>query len=95
MTTKKIDLERLQTVVIENVEPCLDGGRYPIKRVIGQELKVSADIFKDGHDQISAILKWRKAASADWNRTPMRADRERPLGGRLSFHRKCAARVHH
>jgi len=55
VTTKKIDLERLPTVVIENVEPCLDGGRYPIKRVVGQELKVSADIFKDGHDQIPLI----------------------------------------
>jgi len=72
VTTKKIDLERLPTVVIENVEPSLDGGRYPIKRVIGQELKVSADIFKDGHDQISAILKWRRSTSADWNRTPMK-----------------------
>ena len=72
MTTNKIDLERLQTVVIENVDPCINGGRYPIKRVIGQELKVSADIFKDGHDQISANLKWRKASTADWNRTPMR-----------------------
>ena len=71
MTTKKNDLERLPTVVIENVDPCIDGGRYPIKRVIGQELKVSADIFKDGHEQISANLKWRKATNADWNRTPM------------------------
>ena len=72
MTTKKIDLERLPTVVIENVEPSLDGGRYPIKRVIGQELKVSADIFKEGHDQISAILKWRKASDVEWNWTPMK-----------------------
>ena len=71
MTTKKNDLERLPTVVIENVDPCIDGGRYPIKRVIGQELKVSADIFKDGHEQTSAILKWRKATDADWNWTPM------------------------
>ena len=39
--------------------------------MIGQELKVSADIFKDGHEQISANLKWRKATNADWNRTPM------------------------
>ena len=72
MTTKKTDLVRLQTVVIENIDPSIDGGRYPIKRVIGQGLKVSADIFKDGHDQISAYLKWRKATNADWNRTPMR-----------------------
>jgi starch synthase (maltosyl-transferring) len=72
VTTKKTDLVRLQTVVIENIDPSIDGGRYPIKRVIGQGLKVSADIFKDGHDQISAYLKWRKATNADWNRTPMR-----------------------
>jgi len=73
VTTKNIDLERMQTVVIENVDPCIDGGRYPIKRVIGQELKVSADVFKEGHDQISVNLKWRNAANAEWNRTPMRA----------------------
>jgi len=48
VSTKKNDLERLPTVVIENVEPCLNGGRYPIKRVIGQVLNVSADIFKEG-----------------------------------------------
>ncbi len=72
MTTKKNDLERLPTVVIENVEPCLDGGRYPIKRVIGQALNVSADIFKDGHDQLCAILKWRKVGDPEWNSTQMR-----------------------
>ena len=66
------DLERFPTVVIENVEPSLDGGRYPIKRVIGQVLKVSADIFKDGHDQLSAVLKWRKVNDPDWYQTPMR-----------------------
>jgi starch synthase (maltosyl-transferring) len=58
--------------VIENVEPRLDGGRYPIKRVVGQELKVSADIFKEGHDEISAILKWRKKGHADWFKAPLR-----------------------
>jgi starch synthase (maltosyl-transferring) len=72
VTTKKNDLERLPTVVIENVEPCLDGGRYPIKRVIGQALNVSADIFKDGHDQLCANLKWRKVGDPEWNWTQMR-----------------------
>jgi starch synthase (maltosyl-transferring) len=72
VSTKKGNLERLPIVVIENLDPCIDGGRYPIKRVIGQELKVSADIFKQDNDQISANLKWRKVTSADWNQTPMR-----------------------
>ncbi len=71
MSTKKSTLERLSTVVIENIEPCIDGGRYPIKRVVGQELKVSADVFKDGHDQIVVSLKWRKAGETDWQKTPM------------------------
>jgi starch synthase (maltosyl-transferring) len=53
------------------MEPCLDGGRYPVKRVVGQELKVSADVFKDGHDQMSVQLKWRKVGEPDWHQTPM------------------------
>ncbi|MGA8479085.1 MAG: alpha-1,4-glucan--maltose-1-phosphate maltosyltransferase [Chthoniobacterales bacterium] len=63
--------ERLPTVIIEAIEPCIDGGRYPVKRVIGQELRVSADIFKDGHDLIAAVLKWRVLGSAAWLETPM------------------------
>jgi starch synthase (maltosyl-transferring) len=71
VSTKKSTLERLPTVVIENTEPCIDGGRYPVKRVVGQELKVSADVFKDGHDQISVLLKWRKVGEPVWHQTPM------------------------
>ncbi|MDH4455122.1 MAG: DUF3416 domain-containing protein, partial [Verrucomicrobiota bacterium] len=44
------------TVVIDDLYPCLEGGRYPIKRVVEEPLEVYADIFKDGHDVISALL---------------------------------------
>jgi starch synthase (maltosyl-transferring) len=71
VSTKKSTLERLPTVVIENIEPSINGGRYPVKRVIRQELKVSADVFKDGHNQISVLLKWRKVGKPDWHQTPM------------------------
>ncbi len=63
--------ERFPTVIIEAIEPCIDGGRYPVKRVIGQELRVSADIFKDGHDVLAAVLKWRVLGSTAWLETPM------------------------
>jgi starch synthase (maltosyl-transferring) len=63
--------ERPATVIIEAIEPCIDGGRYPVKRVIGQELPVSADVFKDGHDVVAAVLKWRVLSSAVWSETPM------------------------
>jgi starch synthase (maltosyl-transferring) len=72
VSTKKSSLERLPTVVIENIEPSIDGGLYPVKRVVGQELKVSADIFKEGHDQMSVSLKWRKVGEPDWHWTPMK-----------------------
>lgn len=49
-----------QSVVIEQVQPIVDGGRYPIKREEGDSVSVSADIFKDGHDVIVAFLRYRK-----------------------------------
>ena len=59
------------TVVIEKITPLIDGGRYPIKRSIGEDTVVEADIFKDGHDVVSAVLKWRKVGEAKWNETAM------------------------
>ena len=59
------------TVIVENITPQLDGGRYPIKRAVGQDLVVEADIFKEGHDVISALLKWRPVGDSTWLETPM------------------------
>jgi starch synthase (maltosyl-transferring) len=57
--------------VIENLQPLIDGGRYPIKRVIGEDVVVEADIFKDGHDIVAAALKWRVLGEASWHQTAM------------------------
>ncbi len=59
------------SVVIENLQPLIDGGRYPIKRIVGEDLVVEADIFKDGHDIVAAILKWRVLGKRAWRETPM------------------------
>ena len=59
------------SVVIENLQPLIDGGRYPIKRIVGEDLVVDADIFKDGHDVVAAILKWRVLGKRPWRETPM------------------------
>jgi len=59
------------SVVIENVQPLIDRGRYPIKRVIGEDVVVEADIFKDGHDVVAAVLKWRVAGRRAWREAPM------------------------
>ena len=59
------------SVVIENVSPLVDGGRYFLKRVVGEDTTVDADVHKGGHDVVSAILKWRKAGAENWHETPM------------------------
>ena len=58
-------------VVIESLQPLLDCGRYAIKRLIGEPVQVTADIFKDGHDVIAAALKWRAAGAKKWQEVPM------------------------
>ena len=64
-------LRAFPTAVIENLQPLIDGGRYPVKRAVGQDLVVEADIFKDGHDVVAAILKWRVLGKRRWQETPM------------------------
>lgn len=58
-------------VVIEEVTPELDGGRHPIKVVVGDIVTVAADIFTDGHEKIGCDVLWRPADQTDWNRVPM------------------------
>ena len=62
---------KFPSVVIENLHPLLDGGHYPIKRIIGEDLVVQADIFKDGHDVVAAVLKWRVVGKREWRETQM------------------------
>ena len=58
-------------VVIENVQPLLDCGRYAIKRLVGDPVRITADIYKDGHDVIAAALKWRRRGAKGWHEVPM------------------------
>ena len=56
--------------VIEDVRPEIDCGRYPIKRIVGEEVTVRAAAFADGHDIVRAALLWRRDGE-DWNEVPM------------------------
>jgi starch synthase (maltosyl-transferring) len=49
-----------QRVVIENLQPAIDGGRFAIKRTPGESVTVTADIFADGHDLLAGVLKFRR-----------------------------------
>ena len=41
---------------IEHVRPAVDGGRFPVKREVGDRLEVSADILKEGHERLTAVI---------------------------------------
>lgn len=58
-------------VVIENVQPCVDCGRYPIKRTVGERVNVTADIFADGHDNVRAEVLYKKATDKTWSTAAM------------------------
>ena len=53
-------------VIIEGIQPEIDGGRFPIKRSMGESVEVEADIFTDGHDIISALLLYRRETDEAW-----------------------------
>jgi len=61
----------LRRVVIERVEPEIDGGRFPIKRTVGERVRVRADIFADGHDLLGAAILFRAADKTEWIEEPM------------------------
>ena len=67
---KPTGLALQQTVIIENVEPTVDAGRYPVKREVGDLLTVSADIFKEGHDVLVAYLRYRAPRETQWREVP-------------------------
>ena len=58
--------------LVEDIYPCVDGGRYPVKRIAGEPIEVWADLLREGHDRLAAELLWRKETESDWRREPMR-----------------------
>ena len=58
-------------VVIERIRPQVDGGRFPVKRVIGDEVQVEADVFADGHEFLVALLQHRHENETAWHEQPM------------------------
>ncbi len=63
--------ETWSPIIIEAVQPEINGGRYPIKREVGDRLDVSADIFKEGHDVLTAVLRYRTTQESTWHEAAM------------------------
>ena len=83
----RIDPEIARRVWIENVQPTVDAGRYPIKRCVGEDVLVTADIFADGHDLLAAVLRYRPVSEAAWQEVPMEPRVNDAWAGRFSVER--------
>ena len=61
-------------IIIQGVHPELDCGRYPVKREVGDVLEARAEIFKEGHDVLAAVLKHREKGAKTWSETRMEVE---------------------
>ncbi len=79
-------------IVIEHVRPSVDDGRSPVKREVGDHLEVSADIFREGHDVLAAVIRYRAKDEGEWREAPLRLmDNDRwagsfPLDANSRYH---------
>ncbi|PVX47766.1 alpha-1,4-glucan:maltose-1-phosphate maltosyltransferase [Flavobacterium sp. 103] len=58
-------------IIIENVLPQLNGGVFAIKRIVGQKIVVTADVFSDGHDVIQCCIKFKHESENSWQEVRM------------------------
>jgi starch synthase (maltosyl-transferring) len=58
-------------VVIEEITPAVDGGRYPVKLSVGGTLDVSANVFRDGHDLVAARVIFLAPGEPQWRSAPL------------------------
>lgn len=62
----------LQTrLIINRIQPVLDCGKYPVKRVVGEKVQVSAHLIADGHDRLAAQLRYKHESERKWRTAPM------------------------
>jgi starch synthase (maltosyl-transferring) len=74
-------MEGRERIAIEAVSPQINCGRFPVQRVAGDDLVVQADIFSDGHDEVVAMLLYRRMGEQQWQETEMqRLDNDRWQG---------------
>ncbi|NUY80051.1 alpha-1,4-glucan--maltose-1-phosphate maltosyltransferase [Flavobacterium sp. MAH-1] len=64
-------MQKQTRIIIENVKPQLDSGAFFIKRVSGQIVHVTADVFSDGHDVIACCVKYKHEKDRKWNEVRM------------------------
>ncbi len=65
--------EGRKRIVIEEIQPSVNDGRHPAKRILGDLVEITAAIFGDGHDHVAARLLYRPASQRKWQSSPFTA----------------------
>src|SRR5258708_3315323 len=63
--------KRPPRIQIQDVWPSVDCGRYPPKRTLGDTVEIWADVFRDGHEQLGAAVRYRGPGERRWREAPM------------------------
>ncbi len=74
--TETAELDRLsgqRRVILEHLQPLVEGGRFAIKRVQGEAVHTSVTALADGHDLVGCALRYRHENWADWREVPMQS----------------------
>jgi starch synthase (maltosyl-transferring) len=61
----------LPRILVTGVRPNVDGGKYAVKRIVGDVLRVSADVIKEGHDLHAAEVRLRQPGARTWRAVAM------------------------
>jgi starch synthase (maltosyl-transferring) len=56
---------------IQLVRPTIEEGRWPVKRTAGDVVAVSADVFRDGHEVLRAVVRWQGNGESEWHEAPL------------------------
>jgi starch synthase (maltosyl-transferring) len=66
-----VDFPVPENINIENIQPQIEGGRWPIKREPGDLIVVTADLFRHSFEKFEAAVLYRKVGAKEWLRSPM------------------------
>jgi len=59
------------SILIQNVSPSVEDGKYPVKKRIGQKIQIKCEAFRHGHDAIELCINYRHKTNKKWSVAPM------------------------
>ncbi|MGH3665420.1 MAG: alpha-1,4-glucan--maltose-1-phosphate maltosyltransferase [Egibacteraceae bacterium] len=61
-------------VQVQQITPAVECGRYAAKAVVGDDVIVAADVFREGHDKVAGAVRFRGPDDTAWREAPLHLD---------------------